>query len=159
MNQVFGNEVWLRQSGSWQGCISRARDECGRESCALSSDCVPYVSGNHAARGRLDIELLRNHVIHPLRRFIRAYGFNAELTLEISGKTGLLEWTLAAGIRWRVCQSHHAIPQLLKCFNPSTTSECAGMVIIAVLISSWSSGRMLTPLIEPIIWSSPCPRE
>ena len=46
----------------------------------------------------MDIELLRNHVIHPLRRFIRPYGFDAELTLEIFGKTGLLERTFAAGI-------------------------------------------------------------
>src|ERR1700754_4650675 len=70
--------------------------------------------GYHAARSRLDIELLRDHVIHTLGWFIRASCFNAELLLKVVTKTSLFEGTLTFRIRRRVCQSDHAVAQLLQ---------------------------------------------
>src|ERR1700749_4923570 len=110
MNQVLCNEVRLRQSRNRQGRISGAGEEWGWESRTLGSDCVPNVRSNHTTRGRLDVEFLRNHVVHGLSWLIRARCLDTELTLKVSSETGLFEGTLACRIRRGVSQSHHAIP-------------------------------------------------
>src|ERR1700761_2644138 len=114
LNQVFCNEVRLRQSRNRQGFISWASDECGRESSTLGSDCIPDVRCNHATRGRPHVELLSNHVIYDLSWLVRACRLDAELPLKIFSETGMFEGAFATGVRRRVCQGHHAIPQLLQ---------------------------------------------
>src|ERR1700744_5395453 len=97
LNQVFCNEVRLRQSRNRQGFISWASDECGRESSTLGSDCIPDVRCNHATRGRPHVELLSNHVIHDLSWLVRACRLDAELPLKIFSETGMFAGAFATG--------------------------------------------------------------